>query len=94
MKIYVIQGSTGEYSDHMEWPVCAFKDEQKAKDFIVQLTQEANAFMAQFSDSYEWYDWFYEFESRRFGPPPNDPKFRCDSSRFNYAYFETELRDD
>jgi len=90
MKIYVIQGSTGEYSDHMEWPVCAFKDEQKAKDFVVQLTKEAQELFAASKHylEYEYYD------SAEVGLPPNDPDFNCYYGRFNYVYFEAELKDD
>jgi len=30
MEIYVVMGSTGEYSDRSEWLVCAYKDQKMA----------------------------------------------------------------
>ena len=32
-KIFIVEGSTGEYSDHSEWLVKAFRDENMAKEF-------------------------------------------------------------
>lgn len=34
MKIYVVTGTTGEYSDRSEWLVKAFTDEKKAEEFV------------------------------------------------------------
>lgn len=42
MLIYVVEGSTGQYSDHQEWLVKAFRDEQDAKNFVMDCTREAN----------------------------------------------------
>ncbi len=36
-KIWIVQGSTGEYSDHSEWPVCGYYDETAAKSFAELL---------------------------------------------------------
>lgn len=33
-KVYVVEGSTGEYSDQRSWLVAAFEDENAAKDFV------------------------------------------------------------
>jgi len=38
-EIYVVMGTTGEYSDREEWPVCAFYDEEKAKERVVLAEQ-------------------------------------------------------
>jgi len=37
MKIYIVVGSTGEYSERREWNVCAYKDEDKAATRIEEL---------------------------------------------------------
>ena len=37
-KIFVVNASEGEYSDRIEWPIKAFTDEQKAKDFVKELS--------------------------------------------------------
>lgn len=89
MKIYIIQGSTGEYSDHKEWVVCALRDKQKAQEFIHQLVQEANTILSKFKNKNEWRrsnDWHPEV-------PSNDPQFAVDYTGFNYNLIETELRD-
>lgn len=92
MKIYVVQGSTGEYSDHREWLVCAFKEEQQAKNFVVQLTQEANTMLAKYKHRY---DWKCGKSGRMFDRelPPNDHFFDCDYTGFNYTYCDVELKD-
>lgn len=40
-KIYVVMGTTGEYSDRSEWPVIAYFDEEKAKQHVTLARQEA-----------------------------------------------------
>jgi len=36
-KAWVVQGTTGEYSDRREWIVCVFLSEAEAKDYLAQL---------------------------------------------------------
>lgn len=31
IQVYVVMGSTGEYSDRSEWAVCAYQDKSKAE---------------------------------------------------------------
>jgi hypothetical protein len=38
--IWVVEGSTGEYSDHSEWPVKAFTKEEYAKEFVELCSAE------------------------------------------------------
>ena len=33
-RIWLVEGATGEYSDHTEWPVCFYYDEAKAKEHV------------------------------------------------------------
>jgi len=40
-KIYVVMGTTGEYSDRSEWLVIAYFDEEKAKQHVTLARQEA-----------------------------------------------------
>ncbi len=40
-EIYVVIGTTGEYSDKTEWPVKAFFDLSKAEDVVVKATARA-----------------------------------------------------
>lgn len=41
-KIYVVYGSTGEYSDRGEWTVAAYSDEAHAKQHVEAATKRAN----------------------------------------------------
>lgn len=40
-KIYVVMGTSGEYSDRDEWPVKAYIDEEKAKTHVVKASERA-----------------------------------------------------
>ncbi|OQB10405.1 MAG: hypothetical protein BWY21_00326 [Parcubacteria group bacterium ADurb.Bin216] len=85
MKIYVVQGSTGEYSDHREWILKAFTKEQKAKDFVVACTQEYQRIKSSYEDKYDW--------PKEKDPHKLDPAFEWDYTGTNYTYFETELEE-
>lgn len=41
-KLFVVFGSTGEYSDHRTWTVAYYTDEIKAQAHVVAATQRAN----------------------------------------------------
>lgn len=32
MKIYIVEGTTGEYSDRTDWTVCAYRSKEKAEE--------------------------------------------------------------
>ena len=40
-KVYVVVGSTGEYSDRTEWIVCAYADEALARAHVKAAEREA-----------------------------------------------------
>jgi len=44
MRLHLVIGSTGEYSDRSEWPVRAFKSKAGAEDFIKTLEAEYRKF--------------------------------------------------
>jgi hypothetical protein len=62
-KVWVVEGSTGEYSDHQEWPVAFYKTEkeaQKCVEFLTEMSGVARTlgkkekeFMSQFDTSYD-----------------------------------------
>jgi len=81
MKIYVVFGSTGEYSDHDEWMVKAFTKEAMAKDWIVKCTKKANELKIQYSN---------EYDIPR-GANQYDPYMRIDYTGVDYNYSEVEL---
>ena len=39
--IYVVMGSTGEYSDRTEWSVCYYTNEESAKEHVKAATRRA-----------------------------------------------------
>lgn len=39
MKVYVVSGSNGEYSDSSEWNVCVCRSEDKAKEIVKKLNE-------------------------------------------------------
>lgn len=43
LTVYVVRGSTGEYSDRSEWPVRAFMSETEAQALVLAATDRARA---------------------------------------------------
>jgi hypothetical protein len=83
-KIYVVQGSTGEYSDHCEWLVAAFYSEQKAADLVVAATRRANELYAQHKDN----TWGIPD-----GANEHDPMMETDYTGTRYCHFGIEIHD-
>lgn len=49
-KIYIVQGSSGEYSDREEWLVCAYVNQQQAENHVLKATARAKELYAQIPD--------------------------------------------
>lgn len=47
-KIWIVQGSTGEYSDHIEWAVCFYAEEWEAMKKIEFLSAKHRESMILF----------------------------------------------
>jgi hypothetical protein len=80
-KVWVVYGSTGEYSDFTEWWVCACLTEERAKE----ITDELNTWCREkgFSSTSAGYD----------SPKPDlDPNFRAYYTGTGYSYGEVEVR--
>ena len=91
MKIYVVEGSCGEYSDHREWPVHAYANELLAQAKVQELTEWANEIRIKFKDkSWDWSDYVNELSDEARNHLP-DPNFNWDYSGFNYYYYLIEL---
>lgn len=90
-KIYVVQGSTGEYSDHTEWLVCAFQDQDKAKSHVEYLSMLARHAMQECEtaglNNYHW-DEQPSGKMLRLA----DPDARIDYTGINYEVIEVELK--
>jgi hypothetical protein len=78
MKIYIVRGQTGEYSDQQEWIVCAYTDEQTAETHVVEAQAEATNIFK---------------EGDRWNPRKNpfDPFMRVDYTGTKYWVEECEL---
>lgn len=69
-KIWVVEGATGEYSDHREWPVAFYKTQKEAQecvDFLSRMSRVAatlgeqeHKFMHQFDPQYTNYTSTYD----------------------------------
>ena len=83
-KIYIVEGWTGEYSDHQEWPVAAYESEDMAK---------AHAEAAK-----RWYlknDCFNKRYSRNDEKVnPFDPDMCIDYTGTDWTVYEITLRDE
>jgi hypothetical protein len=83
VKVYVVMGSTGEYSDRTEWPVKAFRDEARAKEFVIDCDREANRIQVE-----------HDRGIRIRQTHKHDPDFRMDYTGTSYFLYEVELDDD
>jgi hypothetical protein len=77
MMIYIVQGTSGEYSDRTEWVVCAWSNEEVAKDHITALTSRFRELKAQLSDS----------DAVEAAMRVDDPQARCETwGELNYFW--------
>ena len=90
-EIFVVQGSTGEYSDHREWLIKAFVKELAAQDFVEKVSARAREITQAEETARDARD--YSFYDRK------DPKFvneldkdmQIDYTGVEYTYFPVEL---
>lgn len=84
--IYVVRGSTGEYSDWDVWTVCAFVSEDKAKERVELASARARELHPNrtYTRIPKWEDGLNEY----------DPKMkRPDTMGTNYEYEAVEVLD-
>lgn len=57
-QVYIVMGSTGEYSDNREWPVLAYVDEAEAKAHVARCDEWllANGCHMNSDRSVSWHD--------------------------------------
>ena len=83
MKIFVVNGTTGEYSDRTEWLVAAYTREEDAWKHVEKATEYVQA----------WRSTHTRYETRC-PPGPFDPNLQMDYTGTDYTYFEIELREE
>lgn len=88
-KIWIVEGSTGEYSDANYWQVCAFRDEQKAKDYTEELCKLCKCIdtLCNYNDEYELDECGYYKQIIKL-----DPRFIRYYTGTYYTAYEVELR--
>jgi len=80
-KVYMVWGSTGEYSDHCTWIVATFTSEQRANTFC----ERANAWLKEHkahSEQPEASRTYYDHTLP--GKNPYDPKMEMDYTGTDY----------
>lgn len=80
--IYVVEGSTGEYSDSRGWVVAAFWKEEDAQQRVIDAERRANELKG--ADDY-WDVLDYE------GKNEFDPAMQIDYTGTHYFYFPVEV---
>lgn len=93
MKIYIVLGNTGEYSDFKEWIVCAYKDEVKAKNRVIELETLLKSFKDQCKESDFRYDYEVGMQVQEEMRKSGDPRCEIDYTWTRYHYEETDLKD-
>lgn len=98
-KIYVIVGSVGEYSDHKEWYVCAFRNQEEAQAFVMAVSAESRdirnrilIYNQEHPKEQDVWTFLYSSESAPEALKSQlDPDMEMDPD-VNYWYEEVELR--
>lgn len=79
--IYVVIGECGEYSDHQDWPVCAYTDEAQAKEHVERASEYAR--VAWLRQQKQW--------SREQLPNPYDPDMDLAYTGASYGYWHVSV---
>jgi hypothetical protein len=79
-------GSTGEYSDRIEWPVMAFTSEAAAQAHITALDVRMQQMPQKWRDD----RWDHDTEITAY-MAPLDPGFRLDYTGTIYLYYEVKV---
>ena len=80
-QVYVVMGTTGEYSDRTEWSVRAFLDEGDAQALVVAATERGKAIEASKASPYASTDEKNE----------HDPAMSMDYTGTTYYYLTVPL---
>lgn len=81
--VFVVSGTTGEYSDREEWAVCAYEDEALAKEHVLKAQQRGREL----------------FDAGQYSYSPDeptsiyDPFIRISYTGVSYRYDPVQVRD-
>jgi hypothetical protein len=82
MKIYIVEGTTGDYSDRTDWVVCAFRSKKKAEDLAHKAMRRAKEIQISRPSRYDAPKGENEF----------DAKMQMDYTGTEYYIVECDLR--
>ncbi len=89
--VYVVQGSTGEYSSRRDWLVAAFLTAEDANAYCdlcnSWLHEKHLHFRSDRSQRYDLYDYSGDFPVN-----PYDPRFDCDYTGTGYEVYQLPLK--
>ena len=94
-KIYIVQGSRGEYSDHVEWLVKSFFSRAKARDMVQKCGAEHRRILVEWKAAAgnEYLDW-HNLKAYDIKPHAYDDQWETDYSGTNYNVIECELEEE
>ncbi len=84
--IFVVMGSTGEYSDRQDWPVLAFVDEQAAQSHVLKLDAWLREHRAHMDD-----DIRVDYRRRHELQNPDDPLMLVDYTGTRYSVMSVRM---
>lgn len=82
MKIWIVEGTTGEYSDRDDWAVVAYKSKKKAEDHVRNAMLRAKEIEESRESRYHAAEGVNQF----------DPKMRMDYTGTEYYTVECDLK--
>lgn len=85
-RIWIVMGSTGEYSDRTEWPVIAFTTEEAAKAHIAALDVK----MQDIPQDWREERWLND-DNIKAHMAPLDPAFAMDYTGTSYFFYEVPV---
>lgn len=81
--VWIVEGSTGQYSDHREWPVCAYPTEELAAEHARLAQTRADELGRE-------YDTYHDIPA---GANEWDTRMSSDHNGTRYIHYMIELRD-
>ena len=83
--VYIVMGTTGEYSDREEWPVCAYTNEQAAQQHVEAAEKRAKEIEVLWRGN--------EYRMPEGLKNEHDPDMAMEYTGTHYYIMATQLRD-
>ena len=96
VKAYIVEGRTGEYSDHRTWPVCGYMNEAAAKAKVTQLEERIREVVATQGEDLlkQYYHEGDDLERHKVALAYiGDPNMQYDYTGTSYHYYPVDIVD-